>query len=233
MAILKDTVINGDLRVNGRMTPAAGIYFGICETAAATQDKVATIPGITEYYDGLLVRILFTNKQTYNGIPYLNINGLGRWPVRYKSGGNMGRYFWNSGSVLDFVFHNGDGWIASSRDLASTTYYGMVRLTQDQGVDYALTPNQYFVSKKIIKCATAFSIPAEGTSVTKKLDLITAEHELARWNFSSSPENQPPCDLSYTTTAGSFTITNNGGTSSETIQPSLIWTFSRAITDPT
>ena len=35
-------------------------YYGECSTAASTQAKVVTIDGITEYYTGLSVRILFT-----------------------------------------------------------------------------------------------------------------------------------------------------------------------------
>ena len=67
--------------------------------------------------------------------------------------------------------------------------------------------------------STAFSIPSEGNSVSYSMDGLTANHILTQWNFSTSAENAPPVDLSWTTANGSFTITNNGGSSSETIKP--------------
>lgn len=229
MAILKDTTINGDLRVNGRITPAGGIYYGVCSTAASTQHKVVTIPGITEYYEGLMVRIIFTNNQTYNGTPTLNINGLGAVQLNYLNAQAMGRYFWNAGAVLDFIYNNSARFVGVSRNVATTTYFGVTKLASANGGSETLAATQYMATKKIIKTATTISIPAAGTSITKNCDYISADHELIRWNFSESPENQPPCDLSWTTAAGSFTITNNGGTSSETIQPTFIWTYTRAI----
>ena len=72
---------------------------------------------------------------------------------------------------------------------------------------------------EVIGVATAFAIPAEGASVSYNLAGITAEHELARWNFSTSAENDPPAALEWTTYAGYFTITNNGGTTSESMRP--------------
>ena len=67
--------------------------------------------------------------------------------------------------------------------------------------------------------SSAISIPEYGTPVTYNMTGITANHQLIRWNFSASAENSPPADLEWTTGAGTFTITNAGGTTSETIQP--------------
>ena len=66
---------------------------------------------------------------------------------------------------------------------------------------------------------TPVSIPSSGTSATYTMAGITSNHELIRWNFSSSAENNPPVNLTWETSNGSFTITNNGGTTSETIRP--------------
>ena len=67
--------------------------------------------------------------------------------------------------------------------------------------------------------SAAFSIPSEGNSVSYSMGGLTANHILTHWNFSSSAENAPPVDLSWTTANGSFTITNNGGSTSETMMP--------------
>lgn len=78
--------------------------------------------------------------------------------------------------------------------------------------------------------STAFSIPASGSSVSYNMTGITSDYVLVKWNFSSSPENIPPVDLVCTTYNGYFTITNNGGTTSETIKPLFLKSKEVAIT---
>lgn len=88
------------------------------------------------------------------------------------------------------------------------------------GTDYS-TPAQ--LASLVLKPASAFALPASGSSVSKDMSGLTADHELIRWNFYDNgaivSENQPPADLTWTTYAGYFTITNNGGTTTATIQP--------------
>ena len=72
---------------------------------------------------------------------------------------------------------------------------------------------------EVIGVAAAFAIPAEGSSVSYNLAGLTADHELSRWNFSTSAENDAPAKLMWTTYAGYFTITNNGGATSESMRP--------------
>lgn len=72
---------------------------------------------------------------------------------------------------------------------------------------------------KLIEPSAAFSIPSHGSYVSYNMSGLTSNHELVRWNFSLSPENVPPVDLTWATYNGYFTITNNGGTTAETIKP--------------
>ena len=67
--------------------------------------------------------------------------------------------------------------------------------------------------------STAFSIPAAGSSVSYSMAGMTASYILTHWNFSSSAENAPPASLTWTTYEGYFTITNNKGTTAQTIKP--------------
>lgn len=87
---------------------------------------------------------------------------------------------------------------------------------------------------RVMKCSTAFAIPAVNSPVTKSMAGLTAEHELVRWNFADSgtpvAENAPPVDLTWTTAAGQFTITNTGGTTTYTIQPVFALPSAIAIT---
>ena len=71
----------------------------------------------------------------------------------------------------------------------------------------------------ILSPSSSIPIPASGSSASYNLTGLTSDHELVRWNFSSSAENAPPVDLAWTTYAGYFTITNNGGTTAQTIKP--------------
>lgn len=73
------------------------------------------------------------------------------------------------------------------------------------------------LNNAVLQPSSAFPIPS--TSVTKTMTGITANHVLVAWNFSSSAENSPPCDLTWSTANGSFTITKTSGTTSESIQP--------------
>lgn len=82
---------------------------------------------------------------------------------------------------------------------------------------------------KIIATQTAFAIPAEGASVSYDMPGMTADHQLTRWNFSTSAENDPPANLMWTTYAGYFTITNNGGTTAETMKPMFAIPTGKAI----
>ena len=75
------------------------------------------------------------------------------------------------------------------------------------------------ITNAIITVSSAFAIPASGSSVTKNVSGITADHVLILWNFSTSAENNSPANLSWTTANGSFTISNTGGTTSESITP--------------
>lgn len=74
-------------------------------------------------------------------------------------------------------------------------------------------------STAVLTPSAAFPIPAYSNTVSYNLAGLTSNHDLIKWNFSSSAENCPPVSLSWNTYAGYFTITNNGGTTSESIKP--------------
>lgn len=84
--------------------------------------------------------------------------------------------------------------------------------------------------RPVLTPSAAFAIPAPGNSVSYDMDGLTEEHELVRWNFSVSAENDPPASLTWTTYDGYFTITNNGGTTAETMCPVFVFPAALAIT---
>ena len=91
-------------------------------------------------------------------------------------------------------------------------------LKKNSATDYDVTWGTVNIDN-VIKVTTAIAIPASGSSASYNVTGLTANHELIRWNFSSSAENWPPVNLTVTTYAGYFTIQNTSGTTSETIKP--------------
>jgi hypothetical protein len=96
----------------------------------------------------------------------------------------------------------------------------------------ALTPGDIgaLPDSAILTTSTSIPIPAPGSSASYSMPGLTSDHELVRWNFSASKENAPPVGLTWTTYNGYFTITNNGGTTSESIRPVFALPSAIAIT---
>ena len=92
-------------------------------------------------------------------------------------------------------------------------------LQKQSATDYDVAWASISSTDNVIKVTTAIAIPASGSSASYNVPGLTANHELIRWNFSSSAENWPPVNLTITTYAGYFTIQNTSGTTSETIKP--------------
>lgn len=124
-------------------TPPLGVYYGECSTAAATQAKTVTITDFpTTLTAGLSVRIKFTNGQTYAGTPTLQVNSTEAKNI-YRSSVAGSQYMWYTGEVLDFVY-DGTNWVAINEALASTTYYGITKLsssTSSTSTSLAATPS--------------------------------------------------------------------------------------------
>ena len=110
------------------LAPEKLAYYGVCSTAAATQAKVVSITGITALVSGLSIKVKFTNAQTYNGTPTLNLNSLGAKSIMRNGTTGAARYQWQAGEVLDLVY-DGTNWIISKAAHATTTYYGLVKLS--------------------------------------------------------------------------------------------------------
>ena len=78
--------------------------------------------------------------------------------------------------------------------------------------------------------STTIPIPASGSSASYNMTGLTSDHELVCWNFTASAENVPPADLRCNTYNGYFTITNYGGTTSESMRPVFVLPKAVAIT---
>lgn len=119
-----------------------GIFYGECNTSASTQTKIVDIEDF-ELYTGVPVLVKFSEGQTYNGQPKLNVSGTGAINI-VRNGTSAGiRYQWLTGEVVLFVY-NGTNWMEVNGGVASITYYGVTRLndsTSSTSTSEAATPN--------------------------------------------------------------------------------------------
>ena len=91
---------------------------------------------------GLEIRVKMTNAQTYNGTPTLNVNSLGAKSIMQHGSTAAVRYQWQAGEVVSLTY-DGTYWVLENNSLATTTYFGLTRLssaTNSTAEDSAATP---------------------------------------------------------------------------------------------
>lgn len=125
--ILTNTAYDSSTNKLATMSDLPKIYYGTSATAAATQTKAVTCSGF-KLETGAIIFVKFTYGQTYNGTPKLNVNSTGAVTVRYRGDTNGIRYMWSATEVMGFVY-DGTYFVAIERALATTTYYGVTKLT--------------------------------------------------------------------------------------------------------
>ena len=106
------------------------VFYGTCATAAATAAKVVVCEEFTsaDLVEGTVINVEFTNAQTYNGAPTLNVQSTGAKTIKRVGTTNAARYEWQAGEVLQFVY-DGTYWMLTDGGIATTTYYGMTKLS--------------------------------------------------------------------------------------------------------
>ena len=127
-----------DLAENGGISPSVltggggnyqNIWYATCTTATGTADKVATsTTGDFVLATGNMCVVNFThyNNQTE---PYLSVDGCTKKRIKERSGtGQITTALWRDGeSVL--LAYDGTDFIVSDGGTASTTYYGVTKLS--------------------------------------------------------------------------------------------------------
>lgn len=131
------------------------IYYGTCSTAAGTAAKVVVCEGFV-LETGATVRVKFTNANSHNGTATLNVNSTGAKNIT-RAGGTTSRYWWTANEVVDFVY-NGTTWDMVDKGAASTTYYGLTRLSDSTS-------------------STSTSLAATANAVKKAYDLANGKQD--------------------------------------------------------
>lgn len=142
---------NGDNIANTyyKKSELGSLFYGTCSTAAGTQAKAVTCPTFTSanLVAGTVINVTFTNAQTYNGAPTLNVNSTGAKNIRRNSGNNAARYEWYTGETVQFMY-DGTYWIMVNGSMATTTYYGYTKLSDStSSTDTALAATANAVKK--------------------------------------------------------------------------------------
>ena len=153
-------------------TTTAGIYghyWGVCDTEAATPEKIVTIPNFpTVIPDGTEIRVHFTTDQSATN-PTLNVNNIGAYPIRVYisslTAWNVPVDYWTSGDYVTLVFNATNScWVVTGKSgVASTTNYGYTKLSSaidSTSTDLAATPSAV---KQAYDLAAA-ALPATGTA---------------------------------------------------------------------
>lgn len=132
--VVGDGHIVGDVRIEGTLTPDSidydfgnpPFYYGTCATAAATVAKVVTCSGfVLETGATVAVKFTYTNTGTS---PTLNVNGTGAKAIKQYGSTAANAYHWRAGEVVLFVY-NGSYWELISKSTATTSYYGLTKLS--------------------------------------------------------------------------------------------------------
>jgi len=129
--ISKITLPNGS-EYNFKDAAARGgqkIYYATCTTAAGTAAKVAATTNTDFTLEtGAMVRVKFTNADTYNGTSSLNVDSKGAKNIVRVGTTVKPRYNWTAGEVVDFVY-DGTYFVMSDAGTATTSYYGITALS--------------------------------------------------------------------------------------------------------
>ena len=184
--VVGDGHIVGDVRIEGTLTPDQidydfgnpPFYYGTCATAAATVAKVVTCSGFV-LETGAIIAVKFTYYNS-GASPTLNVNGTGAIAIKQYGSTAASTYMWRSGEVVLFVY-NGSYWELISKSTATTTYYGLTKLSSSvTSTSTTVAANAYAVKLAYdrqdfeeITLETALALAYGGTGATTAADART------------------------------------------------------------
>lgn len=116
-----------DLPSGGGGGGTKNVWYGTCPTAKNTGDKVVTTStGDFTLTAGNVLIVKFTNQSTAS-TNYLQVDSLTKTLVKTIGGQGYGRYFWQEGETVPFVY-DGTYFLLIKGATATTSYYGLTKL---------------------------------------------------------------------------------------------------------
>ena len=175
--------------------PGNGVPYGVCSTAAATQEKAVTISGISELADGQQIRVKFTNAQNYSGTPTLNVNSLGAKSIQRCIGTDATQGEWLAGEYIDLVYDGTNTkWVIVGEAALKTSLNNLV------------IPGP--------RCPASGNYSAALARSWVSCSGLTSSYCVANWGLSTGTVGNPPADITIEEGTNGFylTIENYGGT---------------------
>lgn len=118
MADISKVVLPGDNTIhNIKDANAARVWFGSSTTDASTAVKAVSITGFTanNLQNGTKVVVRFSNAQTYNGQPTLNVTTTGAKSIYFSDASSAGQNAWAASAIVTFTYYD-NGWYMDRRD---------------------------------------------------------------------------------------------------------------------
>lgn len=172
--------INGKSILGTGNLKVRNTWFGTCSTGAATQTKVVVTKDVDFVLEiGSMVRVIFTNDQTYNGSIKLNVDDTGAKNVMKQGTTATVQYFFQAGEVVDFVY-DGTNYIAVNEGIATTTYYGVTKLsnaTNSTSTSLAATANSVKLAYDHADSKSTVSVSQTITSGTEIATINVNNHD--------------------------------------------------------
>lgn len=163
-------------------------WYGTCSTAANIQGKFAIVTGFysASLVEGVRVVVRFTDGQTYNGTPTLDVNGTGAKYIRVDGNTYAGLYEWKAGQIIAFVYYNGY-WVIEDGGHGTTAYFGKTKLTNtiSNNSTVALTPKAVYDAGYVNSAGAAAAAPVQsvnGQTGTVTLAIPTVPTDVSSFN---------------------------------------------------
>lgn len=149
------------------------VWYGTCTTAAATAEKIVTTDtGNFTLTAGNVVYVLFNTANTNTSAMTLNVDGTGAKSVYTISTTAISQYQIAPKEVVAFVY-DGDAFRLQNGSVATTTYYGMTKLSSST----SSTSNSMAATPSAVKSAYDAATTAQtaiDSLITSSTDDITA-----------------------------------------------------------
>lgn len=174
--------------------PAGGggsqtVWYGACPTAENTAAKVVTTTsGGFSLTAGNIVFVTFDNR-LYTANTTLNVDGTGAVTIKQNGGAPL-LTMWGAGETVGFVY-DGTNFELIDRNEASTTEYGLVKLSSSTSDGYA-------------------NVAANGTAVKAAYDLADSKSEVTWTQTQTTGTKIAEIDIDGTTT-DVYAPTGGGG----------------------
>ena len=175
-----EALISAKEYTDTEVTAIKNIWYGTCATASVTAAKVVTTTtGDFTLKEGATVYVLFNTDNTSTSRITLNVDGTGNVAVNLNSTSGMTAYQIAAKQVVCFVY-DGESFRVQGGSLATTTYYGLTKLsssTSSTSTTMAATPSAVKKAYDLANTANTavnntetwtFTL-SDGTTVTKQV----------------------------------------------------------------